>query len=46
METDDRFASYEGSHSTPEAVETLETVAGPVYIEEAKPGGILKVKVS
>lgn len=45
METNDRFATYEGPNSTAEAMETLKTMAGPVYIEGAKPGDTLKVEV-
>jgi len=45
METNDRFATYEGPNSTPEAMETLKTMAGPVYIEGAKPGDTLKIEV-
>jgi hypothetical protein len=29
METNDRFATYEGPHSSPEAMEILKTMAGP-----------------
>jgi len=45
METNDRFATYEGPTSSPEALATLQTMAGPVYIEGAKPGDTLKVEV-
>src|SRR5919108_4730697 len=45
METNDRFATYEGPRSAPEAMETLKTMAGPVYIEGAKPGDTLKIEV-
>ena len=45
METNDRFATYEGPSSTPEAMETLKSMAGPVYIEGAKPGDVLKIEV-
>ena len=45
METNDRFATYEGPDSPPEAMETLKTMAGPVYIEGAKPGDTLKIEV-
>jgi amidase len=45
METNDRFATYEGPHSSPAAMETLKTMAGPVYIEGAKPGDTLKIEV-
>ena len=45
METNDRFATYEGPTSSPEAMETLKTMAGPVYIEGAKPGDTLKIEV-
>ncbi len=45
METNDRLATYEGPNSTPEAMETLKTMAGPVYIEGTKPGDTLKVEV-
>jgi amidase len=45
METNDRFATYEGPESSLEAMEILQTMAGPVYIEGAKPGDTLKVEV-
>ena len=45
METNDRFATYEGPNSSPEAMETLKTMAGPVYIEGAKPGDTLRIEV-
>jgi amidase len=45
METNDRFATYEGPNSSPEAMETLKTMAGPVYIEGANPGDTLKIEV-
>jgi amidase len=45
METNDRFATYEGPHSSPEAMDILKTMAGPVYIEGAKPGDTLKIEV-
>src|SRR5262245_24288321 len=45
METNDRFATYEGPRSAPEALETLKTMAGPVYIEGARPGDTLKIEV-
>src|SRR5262249_58218610 len=45
METNDRFATYEGPASSPEALEILTTMAGPVYIEGAKPGDTLKIEV-
>jgi amidase len=45
METNDRFAVYEGPDSTPEAMEVLKTMAGPVYIDGAKPGDTLKIDV-
>ena len=45
METNDRFATYEGPTSSPEALEVLKTMAGPVYIEGAKPGDTLKIEV-
>ncbi len=45
METNDRFATYEGPDSPPEAMETLKTMAGPVFIEGAKPGDTLKIEV-
>lgn len=45
METNDRFATYEGPDSSLEAMETLKTMAGPVYIEGAKPGDTLKIEV-
>ena len=45
METNDRFATYEGPDSAPEALETLKTMAGPVYIEGAHPGDSLKIEI-
>src|SRR5919201_1594374 len=45
METNDRFATYEGPTSSPEAMAILTTMAGPVYIEGAKPGDTLKIEV-
>lgn len=45
METNDRFATYEGPNSAPEAMETLKTMAGPVYIEGVKPGDTIKIEV-
>jgi amidase len=45
METNDRFATYEGPDSSPEAMEILKTMAGPVYIEGARPGDTLKIEV-
>ena len=45
METNDRFATYEGPTSSPEALEILKTMAGPVSIEGAKPGDTLKIEV-
>lgn len=45
METNDRFATYEGPNSSPEAMEMLKTMAGPVYIAGAKPGDTLKIEV-
>jgi amidase len=45
METNDRFAVYNGPDSSPAAMETLKTMAGPVYIEGAKPGDTLKIDV-
>ncbi len=45
METNDRFATYEGPDSSPEAMEILRTMAGPVYIEGAKAGDTLKIEV-
>lgn len=45
METNDRFATYEGPRSAPEAMEILKTMAGPVYIEGANPGDTLKIEV-
>ena len=45
METNDRFATYEGPNSSPEAMEILKTMAGPVYIEGSKPGDTLKIEV-
>ncbi len=45
METNDRFATYDGPGSSSEAMETLKTMAGPVYVEGAKPGDTLKIEV-
>jgi len=45
METNDRFATYEGPNSAPEAMETLKTMAGPVYIEGTRPGDTIMVEV-
>ena len=45
METNDRFATYNGPDSSTEAMEILKTMAGPVYIEGAKPGDTLKIEV-
>ncbi len=45
METNDRFATYDGPGSSPEAMEVLKTMAGPVYVEGAKPGDTLKIEV-
>ena len=45
METNDRFDTYEGPGSPPKAMEILKTMAGPVFIEGAKPGDTLKIEV-
>ena len=45
METNDRFVNWEGPNSSPEAMEVLMTMAGPVYVEGAKPGDTLKIEV-
>ena len=45
METNDRFATYEGPTSSPEALAILQTMAGPVYIEGATPGATLKIEI-
>lgn len=45
METNDRFATYDGPGSSSEAMEILKTMAGPVYVEGAKPGVTLKIEV-
>ena len=45
METNDRFAVYDGPDSSPEAMDILKTMAGPVYIEGAKPGDTLKIAI-
>ncbi len=45
METNDRFATYNGPGSSPEAMDILKTMAGPVYVEGAKPGDTLKIEV-
>jgi acetamidase/formamidase len=39
------LTAYEGPTSSPEALEVLKTMAGPVYIEGAKPGDTLKIEV-
>src|SRR5207244_1259034 len=45
METNDGCGTYEGPTPSPRAVEILKTMAGPVYIEGAKPGDTLKIEV-
>jgi len=45
METNDRFTTYEGPNSSPAAMETLKTMAGPVYIEGTQPGQTVKIEV-
>jgi amidase len=45
METNDRFATYEGPRSSPEAMDILKTMAGPVYVEGATPGSTLKIDI-
>ncbi len=45
METNDRFATYQGPGSSSESMEILKTMAGPVYVEGAKPGDTLKIEV-
>jgi amidase len=45
METNDRFATYDGPGSSTEALDILKTMSGPVYIEGAKPGDTLKIEV-
>ena len=45
METRDRFATFEGPDSPPEVWKILMNLAGPVYVEGAKPGDTLKVEV-
>src|SRR5437899_12543089 len=45
METNDRFATYEGPNSSAEAMQILTTMAGPVCIEGGKPGDTLKIEV-
>ena len=45
METNDRFVNWEGPNSSPEAIEVLMTMAGPVYVDGAKPGDTLKIEV-
>jgi len=45
METNDRFATYNGPDSSSEAMEILKIMAGPVYVEGAKPGDTLKIEV-
>ena len=45
METNDRFATYQGPGSPPEPMAILKDMAGPVYIEGAVPGDTLKIEV-
>ena len=45
METEDRFATYEGPGSPPAGLEVLKHMAGPVYVEGARPGDTLRVEV-
>ena len=45
METNDRFATYDGPGSSPEAMDIPKTMAGPVYIEGAKLGDTLRIEV-
>jgi amidase len=45
METNDRFATNQGPNSSPEAMRTLQTRTGPVYVEGVKPGDTLRVEV-
>ncbi len=45
METNDRFDNYDGPDASPEAMEILKTMAGPVYIDGAKPGDTLKIEI-
>jgi len=45
METNDRFATYDGPGSSSQAMEVLKTMAVPVYVEGAKPGDTLKIEV-
>ena len=45
METNDRFATYDGPGSSAEAMDILKTMAGPVYVEGVKPGDTLKIEV-
>jgi amidase len=45
METNDRFATYQGPGSPPEIMGILKDMAGPVYIDGAQPGDTLKIEV-
>ena len=45
METNDRFYLYEGDASSPEAMEILKTMTGPVYVEGVNPGDTLKIEI-
>ena len=45
METNDRFATYQGPDSPSEAMSILKDMSGPVYIDGAQPGDTLKIEV-
>lgn len=45
METNDRFAVYEGPDSSPAAMDVLKTMAGPVHIAGVKPGDTVKIAI-
>src|SRR4030095_8797861 len=44
METNDRFATYDGPNSSHEAMAILTTMSVPVYTEGAKPVDTLKIE--
>jgi len=45
METMDRFATYEGPDSPPEAMAILKSMTGPVYVDGVRPGNTIKVEL-